>query len=134
MEVLHPEFETQIGCSRESPKMKKSIMVVVCVCLGLLSSFLSASFVLASSQGALLSKPPKHGTAFIISFESKDLPGETNALAKLEAAVTERFSKLGAQFYWEPISPTRVRVITPVQDPRDAELFRQSISRGTTME
>jgi len=107
--------------------------IIVLVFAAVLSGVLVLAGLLAylrHTQTALLSKPPEHGISFVIEAQLAEAGGSTNDLAKLKETLQKRCSSLGVRIYWEPILGTRVRVVTPILSPGDAEL----VCRGGRLE
>jgi preprotein translocase subunit SecD len=81
-----------------------------------------------------LSKPPTHGFSFVIEADFSQAGVDTNNLAKLEDAIQKRASKFGAKIFWEPISESRVRVMTAITDAEDAQAVSRALFSGGLLE
>ena len=64
------------------------------------------------STTGFVDQAPEHGVAFTIEADWSNGDAGTNGLLQLKTAVGRRASRLGAAIYWEPISESRIRVVT----------------------
>lgn len=112
--------------------MMKRVILIVCgaVLTGILVLAGLAGY-LRHRQTALLSKPPRHGTSFVIEADFSKAGGRTNNLTLLKGTVMRRSSRLGVRVYWEPISESRVRVFA---DSTDAQFVGRALFRGGILE
>jgi len=117
--------------------MRTLVLITLLVCTVLVAAILGLGGLagyLAHRQTTLLSRPPKHGTAFIIEADLSQIHGDTNALAKLDEALRKRFLKLGVRIFVEPVSASRIRILTPVTNAVDAAAADHLLARGGMLE
>ena len=117
--------------------MKTLVLVILLVCTVLVVALLGLGGLagyLAHRQTALLSRPPEHGTAFLIEADLSQIHGDTNALVKLDEALRKRFLKLGVRIFVEPVSASRIRILAPVTNAVDAAAAGNLLSRGGMLE
>jgi preprotein translocase subunit SecD len=114
--------------------MNRALVVVVAVVVGGILFWAAVFAYLHHKQTALLSQRPDHGTSFLIEAQVTETGGTAPDLAKLEEAIRKRCSGLGARIYWEPISETRVRIVTPKANSGNAEIIQGVISRAGALE
>ena len=110
------------------------ILIAGAVALGVVLGLGGLVAYLNYRQAALFSQPPQHGTAFVLEADLSKAHGDTNVLATLKEAVRKRFWKLGVRIFWEPISETRIRVVAPIVENKDADAARDFIIRGGMLE
>ena len=84
--------------------MKRVILIVCAAAISGILVLLGLAAYPRHRQTALLSKPPEHGTSFVIEADFSKAGGSTNNLAKLKETTLRRSSRLGVRVYWEPIS------------------------------
>ena len=111
--------------------MKRVILIVCAAAISGILVLLVLAAYLRHRQTALLSKPPEHGTSFVIEADFSKAGGSTNNLAKLKETTLRRSSRLGLRVYWEPISESRVRVFA---DSQDAQFVGSALFRGGMLE
>jgi len=110
-------------------------MLTVCAIMaGLVLGLACLSVYLGQRQTTLLSRPPLHGSAFLIEADLSGTPGVTNAMARIKARLKNRFSKFGTRIYWEPVSESRARISVPIADARAGETAKNLISRRGFLE
>jgi preprotein translocase subunit SecD len=117
--------------------MKKPVLTILLVCgFALVGLILLAGLAVYIShrQTALLPAPPEHGTAFVIAADLSPESGGTNALAELKEAMRRRFERFGVRIFWEPISESRIRVVTSITNETDIAGIKKTMLRGGQLE
>jgi preprotein translocase subunit SecD len=114
--------------------MNRIILLICAVVGGLVCLLVTLGIYHFYPRTALLSKPPTHGFSFFIEADFSQAGVDTNNLAKLEDAIQKRASKFGAKIFWEPISESRVRVMTAITDAEDAQAVSRALFSGGLLE
>jgi preprotein translocase subunit SecD len=112
--------------------MKKALPIILLCFAALVVAFFTIyglSVYLGHLASTPLSKPPVHGTAFLVETDS----GETN-LALLEEALMARVDNLGMSAYMEPVSASRLRIEVPFTNSTMIGKFRDNIARAGHLE
>jgi SecD/SecF fusion protein len=99
-----------IGCSRNRPA--------------------AASATAAEVAPATLAKAPEHGTAFLLNFDAENIKADTNALPHFKSVIAKRFSQLGQEIFWEPVSVGQVRVIAAITNGPEIIAATNNLARG----
>jgi len=110
---------------------------VLVICSGSLFAILvlvGVSSYLRRTASALLPDPPTHGLSLVIQVDLPESPSSTNDLASLREALRRRADALGFRIYWEPLGPTRARVLARILNPEAAEWRQQALCRGGNLE
>jgi preprotein translocase subunit SecD len=118
-------------------EMKKAILIILLCCAGLMLTFLAltAFFMYLQHQQSLpLSKPPEHGTEFLIQADLSQTPGDTNALASLGETLIKRFSGMGKRVFIESLPPSQLRVELPITNHNEADSISEVIVRPGFLE
>ena len=79
-------------------------------------------------------KPPEHGTEFIIRIELEKATGATNLMESLEASLRKRFRQLNQDIYWQKLSESQIRIVTPMTDPAEVKSASASAFRDAQLE
>jgi preprotein translocase subunit SecD len=82
---------------------------------------------------APLTKPPDHGTTFIVEADFSQMPGDTN-MALLEKVLQKRLAGMGTHAFMEPGSASQLRMMLPVADSNMVEQIRNNITRRGFLE
>jgi preprotein translocase subunit SecD len=82
---------------------------------------------------APLSKPPDHGTTFVIEADFSQMPGDTN-MTLLEQALQKRLAGMDTHAFIEPVSASQLRMMLPVTDSNMVEKIRNNITRCGALE
>lgn len=114
--------------------MKKIILLSCAVAGGLVLLIAILAAYRFYPRTALLSKPPTHGSSFVIEADFSQSGVDTNNLARLKAAILRRASKFGANIFWGPISESRVRILTAITNPEDARAASRALFSGGLLE
>jgi len=117
--------------------MKTLMLIILMVCAVLVVAILGLgglAVYMGHRQTALLSRPPEHGTSFIIEADLSQIHGDTNALANLNEALRDRFLKFGVRIFLEPVSESRIRIMAPITNAMDAAAAGNFLSRGGILE
>jgi len=114
--------------------MKRIVLLVCAAAGGLTFLFVVLAVRHFYPPTALLSKPPAHGSSFIIEADFSQAGLDTNNLARLKDAIQRRASKFGTRIFWEPISESRVRVRAAVTNPEDAQAASRALFSGGLLE
>lgn len=110
--------------------MKKIIIIISLCCAGLVLAFLvllGLSMAVEHRLYAPLSKPPAHGTEFLVWADLAQSPGDTNSLASLKEALNARFSAMGTRAFIESLPPSQLRVDLPITKSDEADSIRNAI-------
>ena len=116
--------------------MKKTFFIIsLCLVAGIVALLVSAGtyIYLNHLANAPLSKPPEHGTAFVVEVDLSLMPGDTN-MASLEKALENRFSHSGIQAFMEPLSASQLRISLPVTATDEVESARAAITHRGLLE
>ena len=62
--------------------------------------------------GTSLSQPPAHGTEFIVEADVSKADNPATAMSDLQQVLQKRFSSFGLKVYLEPMTNSRLRVVT----------------------
>jgi preprotein translocase subunit SecD len=114
--------------------MKRIVLLVCAAAGGLIFLFVVLAVYYFYPRTALLSKPPAHGASFIIEADLSKSAVDTNNLARLKDAIQRRASKFGTKIFWEPISESRVRVMTAITNPEDTQAVSRALFSGGLLE
>jgi hypothetical protein len=115
----------------------KRVFLIVSLCLagGIVTLLVLAGIYmyLGHLANAPLSKPPEHGTAFVVEADFSQMPGDTN-MASLEKALENRFFNIGTRAFVEPVSASRLRITLPVMTSNEVESTREAITHRGLLE
>jgi preprotein translocase subunit SecD len=114
--------------------MKKTVLLIWTAAGGLLFLFVILAVYHFYPRTALLSKPPPHGSSFVIEADLSHTDVDTNNLAKLKDTIQKRAWKFGAKIFWEPISESRVRVMAAITDAEDTQAASRALFSGGVLE
>jgi preprotein translocase subunit SecD len=117
--------------------MNKIIVIISLCCVGLVLAFLVLLGLSMSVEHRLyapLSKPPEHGTEFLIEADFSQTPGDTNALASLKQALNGRFSSMGKSAFIELLPPSQLRIDLPTTDNDEVDSISNAIVRRGFLE
>jgi SecD/SecF fusion protein len=115
----------------------KKIVLIIFLCGSFL--FLTVLFLVCLSSylnhlaEAPLSKPPEHGTTFVVEASFSPAFGDTN-MASLEKVLGKRFAYLGTRAFMEPVSASQLRISVPVTTSNDVEHVREAIIHSASLE
>jgi preprotein translocase subunit SecD len=115
-------------------KARNLPIIVPAIIVGGLAFVLIDVNVLRNFESGPLSKAPDHGTSFLIEAAFPESTAGTNDLAALKETMLARADRLGVRIFYEPVSPTRVRLSVPVTNPDHARQLREAICRGGLLE
>ena len=116
--------------------MKRVVLIIsLCLAAGIAALLVLAGTYLYLSHlaNAPLSKPPEHGTAFVVEADFSQMPGDTN-MASLEKALQNRFSNIGTRAFIEPVSASQLRITLPVMESNEVEYAREAITHRGLLE
>jgi preprotein translocase subunit SecD len=116
--------------------MNKMVLAILLVCAVALGALVmeSSLAIYSGPHMALLSRPPAHGTAFVIAPAWAEAGGDTNAVARLKDAINRRFYKFGVRLFWEPLPQWRARVVTPITAERELAFITNLLSQSGHLE
>jgi len=95
--------------------MKKIVLIIFLCCSFLILTVLflvCLSFYFENLAEKPLSKPPKHGTTFVVEANFSPAFGDTN-MASLEKALDKRLAYVGVRTFMEPVSASQLRIMLP---------------------
>jgi preprotein translocase subunit SecD len=107
--------------------LNRIILLICAVVGGLLCLLVTLGIYRLYPRTALLSKPPIHGSSFVIEADFSQAALDTNNLARLREAIQRRASKFGTKIFWEPISESRVRVLAAIKNPEDTQAVSRTL-------
>lgn len=116
--------------------MKKTFFIIsLCLAAGIVALLVLVGTYMHLYRLAYapLSKPPEHGTAFVVEADLSQMPGDTN-MASLEKALENRFSHSGMQAFMEPLSASQLRISLPVMTTDEVESARAAITHRGLLE
>src|SRR5580698_7863343 len=119
------------------PLVKKIALIVLFFCVLAAGALVLVSGLAVYSgrqQSALLTRPPQHGTSFVIVPDTSQAGGGTNKLAALRETIQRRLYKFGARIFWESLPGSRIHIATPITDPNQFEVLRTLISQSGHLE
>ena len=94
--------------------MNRTILILSATSVGLVLVLVATTVYRNHAEGSLLSKPPTHGTSFVLEAELPVGSSSTNGFANLKEALARRATRFGVRIYLEPVSETRIRVFAPI--------------------
>lgn len=114
--------------------MKRLVIIIGVVFVGLLLGLLGASSFISHRQSSLLTGLPQHGTSFLLEYDPSQLQGNTNVVETLKEVMRKRFFRIGVRIFWEPLSSNQIRMTAPIEVEKDVEATKNYISRGGRLE
>jgi preprotein translocase subunit SecD len=105
--------------------VKKFIPIAI-----LLFVFLGSGMFTSCRQkkDVLLSAPPPNGVSFAFEID------HSSDLASVKDALTSRFEEFGLSFFWQPVSDTRVQIVTAPIDHETSEAVKKLLCQPGQLE